>query len=263
MSRITFLRGAIVVSVAATVIVLERRRRARRYREPWLRHTIRNLTVAGIAAVTVSILETPFTMPAAAAIGERHWGLTAMIGGPPWLRAVVGFVLLDYTLYIWHIATHHVPLLWRFHLVHHVDLDLDASTGLRFHAGELALSVPWRLAQVALIGVGPATLAMWQGLTLASVLFHHSNTALPPAIERVLGWFIVTPRLHAIHHSTDLTQRNANFSSGLAFWDRLHRTRRLDARASEVEIGIPGYLSDEAVTLPHILMLPVTRRGQE
>jgi sterol desaturase/sphingolipid hydroxylase (fatty acid hydroxylase superfamily) len=257
MTRVTLVRGGIVLGVASLVMILERKRRARRYREPWLRHTSRNLAVGAIAAVTVSLLETPFTVPVAFAASRRGWGVTALLGGPSVLRSVVAIALLDYTLYIWHIAVHHVPFLWRFHLVHHVDLDLDASTGIRFHAGELALSVPWRLAQVVTIGVTPGTLALWQALTLASVLFHHSNTALPPALERALGWVLVTPRMHAIHHSTREAQRNRNFSSGLAMWDRLHRTLRLDASASEVEIGINGYLDPETVTFERILELPL------
>ena len=262
MTRVTLVRSGIVVASAAVVVILERKRRARRYREPWLRHTARNLVVGGVAAATVSILETPFTMPAAFVAASRGWGLTPMIGGPAWIRSLVALVLLDYTLYLWHIATHHVPFLWRFHLVHHVDLDLDASTGLRFHAGELALSVPWRLAQVVTIGVPPVTLAMWQGLTLASVLFHHSNTALPPAVERAIGWVLVTPRMHAIHHSTREAQRNRNFSSGLALWDRLHRTLRLDASASDVPIGVAGYDAADDVSLVRILELPLVAQRQ-
>ena len=258
MTRVTLVRGSVVLGVATIVVILERKRRARRYKEPWLRHTTRNLAVGAVAAVTVSLLETPFTMPAALAVSSRGWGVTALLGGPSWLRSIVAVVLLDYTLYLWHIATHHLPFLWRFHLVHHVDLDLDASTGIRFHAGELTLSVPWRLAQIAVIGVTPVTLAIWQGLTLASVLFHHSNTALPSRVERALGWFVVTPRMHAIHHSVRDAQRNRNFSSGLAVWDRLHRTLRLDAAAADVEIGIPGYLDAEAVTIGRILELPLT-----
>lgn len=257
MTRLTLLRRGLVLGVATIVVILERKRRARRYREPWLRHTARNLAVGAIAAVTVSLLETPFTVPVALAATRRGWGITARLRGSSVLRPVVAIVLLDYTLYIWHIATHHAPFLWRFHLVHHVDLDLDASTGIRFHAGELALSVPWRLAQIVAIGVTPATLAIWQALTLASVLFHHSNTALPPAVERALGWFVVTPRMHAIHHSTRQAQRDRNFSSGLAIWDRLHRTLRLDASASDVEIGIAGYREPDTVTLRRILELPI------
>jgi sterol desaturase/sphingolipid hydroxylase (fatty acid hydroxylase superfamily) len=256
MTKSGLLRGGLVAVAAGLVLVLERRYRARPHREPWLRHTARNLAVAGVAAATVSVLETPATVPFAAWVARRHWGLTHAIGGPAWMRAAIAAILLDYTLFLWHIGTHRLPLLWRFHLVHHVDLDLDASTAVRFHAGELALSVPWRLAQIAVIGVSPAALAAWQSLTLASILFHHSNTALPPAIERAIGYVLVTPRMHAIHHSTDRADRDRNFSSGLSIWDRLHRTSRLDRDAADVRIGIPGYLEEETVTLDRIAGLP-------
>jgi len=259
-TRSALIRGGLVATAAALVFVLERRRRARRYREPWLRHTTRNLVVAGAAAATVSLLETPFTIPFATLVEQHGWGLTHLIGGPVWLRAIVATLLLDYTLFLWHIGTHHVPLLWRFHLVHHVDLDLDVSTGVRFHAGELALSVPWRLAQIAVIGVSPGALAAWQSLTLASVLFHHSNTALPDRLERIIRLVLVTPRMHAIHHSTNRAQRDRNFSSGFSIWDRLHRTLRIDARAQDVEIGVVGYDDAEGVRLGRIAGLPFAFR---
>jgi sterol desaturase/sphingolipid hydroxylase (fatty acid hydroxylase superfamily) len=255
--RSNVIRGGLIVVATAFIVVLERRRRARRYREPWIRHTARNLVVAGAAAATVRLVETPLVIPFAAFVERHGWGLTHAFGAPPWLQAIAAIALMDYTLYVWHLGTHHVPLLWRFHLVHHVDLDLDASTAVRFHAGELALSVPWRLAQIAVIGVSPGVLLTWQALTLISILFHHSNTALPDRIERAIGWFFVTPRMHAIHHSIDRAQRDRNFSSGLSVWDRLHRTLRLDARAEEVQIGVAGYEDVSVVTVGRILRLPI------
>lgn len=252
-------RLAALIAFGALLFVLERRRRARRPVEPWSVHTARNLAFAGIAAATVRLIETPLVLPAAALAMERGWGLTGAIGGPGWLKAGLAIVLMDYTLYVWHIATHRVPLLWRFHLVHHVDLDLDATTALRFHAGELALSVPWRLAQVVTIGVSPEVLVTWQALTLGSILFHHSNTLLPPRLERWLQWMVVTPQMHAVHHSVDDGQRNTNFSSGLAIWDRLHRTFRVDAAANEVEIGVPEHLDRAGARLGRVLILPLGR----
>jgi len=247
---------ALLIAFGIAVLALETVRRARRRVEPWPTHTARNLVFAGIAATTVRLLETPLALPAAAMVSRRGWGITAVIGGPPWLRVALAIALMDYTLYAWHIATHRVPLLWRFHLVHHVDLDLDASTALRFHAGELALSVPWRLAQIVAIGVDPATLIAWQSLTLASILFHHSNTLLPARVERLLQRVIVTPQMHAIHHSIDDRQRDTNFSSGLTVWDRLHGTFRVDAAADEIAIGVPGYLQRARVTIRRALALP-------
>lgn len=253
------IRGGLLLTAAVAVLVLERRRRARPYVEPHATHTTRNLAVAGIAAATVQLLETPVVMPLARAVEGRRWGLTHAIGGPPWLRGLIAVVLLDYTLYLWHVIVHRVPWLWRFHLVHHVDLDLDVSTGLRFHAGELAASVPWRAAQIVVIGVSPGSLVVWQSLTLASVLFHHSNSRLSDRTERGLSWIVATPRMHAIHHSVEPAQMQSNFSSGLAIWDRVHGTARFDAEASVARVGVEGFLDRRSVSLARVLRLPFRR----
>jgi sterol desaturase/sphingolipid hydroxylase (fatty acid hydroxylase superfamily) len=261
MTAAKLLRGMLLVGAAGAVLLLERRRRARAYVEAPSAHTVRNLAVAGLAAATVHLLEAPVVVPIARAASRRRWGLTWIIGGPPWFRGLVAVILLDYTLYLWHIIVHRVPWLWRFHLVHHVDLDLDATTGLRFHAGELAASIPWRAAQIVAIGVTPAALTVWQSLTIASVLFHHSNTRFGERSERLLSWIVATPRMHAIHHSVNPAQLQSNFSSGLAIWDRLHGTARFDADASEVKVGVVGYLDPAEVTLMQILELPFSRRA--
>ena len=250
------IRGSLILTAAAAVLVLERRHRARRYVEPRSTHVTRNVAIAGLAAVTVQLLESPVVMPLARTVARRRWGLSHAIGGPPWLRGMVVVLLLDYTLYLWHIVVHRVPWLWRFHLVHHVDLDLDATTGLRFHAGELAASIPWRATQVIVLGVSPTTLTLWQSLTLVSVLFHHSNTRLSDRMERALSWIVTTPRMHAIHHSVNPVQLQSNFSSGLAVWDRLHRTARFDAAAGDVAVGVQGFLEPGEVSLRRVLRLP-------
>jgi sterol desaturase/sphingolipid hydroxylase (fatty acid hydroxylase superfamily) len=133
---------------------------------------------------------------------------------------------------------------------------LDASTGLRFHAGEIAASIPWRAAQILAIGAIPRARALWQSLTVAPILFHHSNTRFDERTERILSWIVATQRMHATHHSVDPAQLQSNFSSGLAIWDRLHRTARFDADASGVTVGVVGYLDPEHLTLPQILELP-------
>jgi sterol desaturase/sphingolipid hydroxylase (fatty acid hydroxylase superfamily) len=253
-------RGGLLLAVGGAVVLLERRRRARSYVEDVTVHTGRNLIVAGMAATTVQALEAPVVVPLAQFVVRRQWGLTRGIR-PSWLRDLIAVVLLDYTLYVWHILVHRVPWLWRFHLAHHVDLDLDASTGLRFHAGELAASVPWRAAQILAIGVSPRALTAWQSLTIASVLFHHSNARLSRRSERILSWIVSTPKMHAIHHSIDPTQLQTNFSSGLAIWDRLHGTFRFDSEPQDVVVGVLGYLDRDDAALRNVLKLPFTDRA--
>jgi sterol desaturase/sphingolipid hydroxylase (fatty acid hydroxylase superfamily) len=260
MSMAWLVRAGLVATVGGVVLLLERRRRARAYVEDVAMHTGRNLVVAGIAAATVQVLEAPVVVPLSRFVTRRRWGVLGHMR-PAWLRDLGAIVLLDYSLYAWHILVHRVPWLWRFHLAHHVDLDLDASTGLRFHAGELAASVPWRAAQIVAIGVSPRALTLWQSLTIASVLFHHSNSRLRPKSERILSWIVATPKMHAIHHSIDPAQLHTNFSSGLAIWDHLHGTFRFDSEPQDVVIGVLGHLNRDDAALGQILKLPFSDRA--
>jgi sterol desaturase/sphingolipid hydroxylase (fatty acid hydroxylase superfamily) len=158
------------------------------------------------------------------------------------------------------VLVHRVPWLWRFHKVHHVDLDLDASTALRFHFGEMAISTIWRAAQVRALGVSPLALSVWQTALLLSILFHHSNVELPLALERRLGRFIVTPRMHGIHHSIVREETDSNWSSGLTIWDRLHGTLRLGIPQEEITIGVPSYRDPREVVLPEVLRMPFRKQ---
>ncbi len=201
-------------------------------------------------------LQQPVIEPLAQAVERRRWGLAQRLPAPAWVRDAAGFLLLDYTIYLWHVMTHRVPFLWRFHLVHHIDLDLDGTTALRFHAGEMVLSVPYRAGQVALLGVSPRALRLWQRFFFAAVLFHHSNVRLPLKWERRLAFILMTPRLHGIHHSTVREETDSNWSSGLAVWDWLHGTMRYDVPQDRIEIGVPGYRDPADVKLEPSIALP-------
>ena len=228
----------------------------RRTVESKLTHNLRNLVVAVVGALALQLAELPVVALLSGVVEGRSWGLLKQISTPLWVEVVLAFLLMDYTLYVWHMLTHRVPFLWRFHLPHHVDLDLDASTALRFHFGELALSVPWRAAQILLIGVSPLSFSVWQTATLLSIMFHHSNVQLPLQTERWLSRLIVTPRMHGIHHSIVPEETNSNWSSGLNCWDRLHGTLRLNVPQDQITIGVPAYRELREVTLPKILALP-------
>jgi sterol desaturase/sphingolipid hydroxylase (fatty acid hydroxylase superfamily) len=244
------------LGLAVGLFLLERKRSLRSERESKTRRNGRNLAVAGLGALTIHFAESPITYPLAKIVERRRWGLLQWIHVPRVPQGLAAVLLLDYTLYLQHVLHHRLPFLWRFHAVHHVDLDLDASTALRFHFGEIALSIPYRAAQVLLIGVDPQILFIWQTFLLLSIMFHHSNVQLPMSIEDRLVRFIVTPRMHGIHHSNDPRNQNANWSGGLTFWDALHRTLNLGIPQQEVEIGVEGFDQPEQVTLPKILTQP-------
>lgn len=228
----------------------------RRVVEPKLRRTARNLGAAGISLAVLTWIQTPIVLPLSRWIVEHRVGLLRNLPFSAPLRVALGVLLLDYTLWFWHWVNHRVPFFWRFHLVHHIDRDLDASTALRFHFGELALSVGYRALQVVVIGADPAALWIWQTMLFVSILFHHSNTRLPIGFERLLVRFVVTPRMHGIHHSDRKNETDSNWSSLLSVWDTLHGTMVLNVPQREVEIGVPAYQEPSRVTLGRMLALP-------
>ena len=232
----------------------------RKQRESKLRRVARNLTAGGIALAVVTLLQTPLLVPVSRWVARHHFGLFNLIEIPGPLATVLVVMLLDYTLWIWHRINHVVPFFWRFHLVHHVDRDMDASTAFRFHFGEQALSVGYRILQVALLGADPLSLLIWQALLSVSIVFHHSNSRLPIGWERVLCRIIVTPRMHGIHHSNYRNEANGNWSSLLSVWDYLHGTVLLNVPQESIEIGVPAYRPEQDVTLGQILALPFRRQ---
>jgi sterol desaturase/sphingolipid hydroxylase (fatty acid hydroxylase superfamily) len=251
-----WLSGTLVVGAFALLCLLERGRPLRREVEPKLRRNARNLAVAGLAAASFQLVERPLIQPLTTLVERRRWGLVKLVRLPTWLEVTLAVVLMDYTLYLWHVLMHRLPFLWRFHVAHHVDLDLDASTALRFHAGELAISTGWRAGQLVLIGVSPLSLSVWQTFLLLSALFHHSNVRLPVEVERKLNRVLVTPRMHGIHHSIVEEETNSNWSSGLTVWDWLHGTLRLNVPQDRITIGVPAYREPEEVRLVEVLKMP-------
>lgn len=244
-----------VVGVAA-IYLLEKKRPLRDPVESKPVRNGRNLIVAATAGAAMYLIERPVAERAASLVERRQFGLLKLARLPKWLERIAALVLLDYTLYLWHVLTHRVPALWRFHVVHHADLDLDASTALRFHFGEIAISVAWRAAQIVVIGVSPDTLKIWHALLLPSIIFHHSNLKLPESIERPLSKIIVTPRLHGIHHSIVRAETDSNWSSGLSVWDRLHGTYRGTSEHVGITIGVPAFRRPGQVTLGRLLEMP-------
>jgi sterol desaturase/sphingolipid hydroxylase (fatty acid hydroxylase superfamily) len=173
---------------------------------------------------------------------------------------VLSFLLMDLMFYYWHLANHRVPLLWRFHNVHHIDPDLDVSTAFRFHFGEIALSAFFSLLQVSLIGPSVWAYAVYQLVFQAEVLFHHSNIRLPVTFERLLNKMLVTPRMHGIHHSQVQRENNSNFGTVLPWWDRLHRTLRVNIPQDKVVVGVPAYTLNEDNNFWNALLMPFRKQ---
>lgn len=188
-----------------------------------------------------------------------HFGLNYLYVAPVWLKATIAFLLLDYTNYLWHIVLHKVPFMWRFHLVHHTDLDLDITTAFRFHFGEFVGSIFFRGAAVILVGISPMMVLIYEIAFDASNQFQHSNMRIPFQLEKILNKVFVTPRMHGIHHSMVKRETDSNFSIVFSFWDRIHKTVRLNVPQNEIVIGVPVYSNANELTIWNLLKLPFTK----
>ena len=221
--------------------------------------TKRFLTNACLALFSLALLRLVF-IPAMLwlAIQNKLWqfGLNFLFHLPGWIDFLIGFLLLDYLNYIWHILNHKVVLLWRFHYVHHTDLDLDVTTGIRFHFGELIGSVLFRGAMVVLTGASPILVLVYEIIFEAATNFHHSNWRLPFRFEKALNSIFVTPRMHGIHHSIVKRETDSNFAVIFSFWDRLHKTIYLNIAQNDIIIGTPSHRNPAELTILNLLLMP-------
>lgn len=252
----SLLPPALMAAAALGIVLAERRWPLRQPTQDEPERSLRNVVLGAAALAMVQVAEAPLVQPLSRLAERRRIGLSQRLPLPAWGRDAAAFLMLDYGTYLWHVLTHKVPFLWRFHLVHHVDLDLDSTTALRFHAADMALSAPYRALQVVTAGASPRAFGVWQAFFFLSVLFHHSNIRLPLRLERILSRVFTSPRMHGIHHSTVQDETDSNWSSGLALWDHLHRTFRLDVPQDIIAIGVPAYRDPAELGIGNSLAMP-------
>lgn len=190
---------------------------------------------------------------------EMGVGILNWLGFPIWLTYVIAFLLLDYGNYLWHLLNHKWDFLWRFHNVHHIDLDLDVTTALRFHFGEVLLSIFFRGLMIVIIGPPYLLVLFYEIIFEAANLFHHSNWKMPYKLEKALSMLIVTPRMHGIHHSIVQKETNSNYSVIFNIWDRLHQSLRLNVHQDHIDIGVPSYRNLDEQSVKNLLLLPLRK----
>ncbi len=183
-----------------------------------------NLTIVVLNTMIARLLFAGGVAATAVMAKERGWGLLNWVDWPAWLEMGLAVVLLDLVIYWQHQVFHGVPLLWRFHMMHHLDLDLDVSSGVRFHPVEMVISLLVKSAAVLALGVAPLAVVAFEIVLNGTALFNHSNVRIPLSFEPVLRWFIVTPDMHRIHHSVDPRETNSNYGFNVPWWDRLFGT---------------------------------------
>ena len=246
----------VVGVIYLTMFVLERRFPLRKaHRSLWPRVLV-NVAITGLAVATAAITVRPAVEHLLALSPEQNFGALASVSLPVAAEFAIAFVLFDWSFYWWHRLNHRVPLLWRFHNVHHVDPDLDVTTAFRFHAVEIGYSSAFRATQVLLIGPAAWMYFMYELVFQVATLFHHSNVKLPVQIERAVNRVFVTPRMHGVHHSRFHHETDSNYSTVFSWWDRLHRSLRLNVPQQAIRIGVPAYSQADDNRPGNLLAMP-------
>ncbi|MEO8713053.1 MAG: sterol desaturase family protein [Parafilimonas sp.] len=249
----------ILTSIFIILFLIETKFKLRKRLQSRFKRILVNVIVSIPAFVLLRFMLIPALMWLAVKNETWHFGLNFLFVLPTWLENIIAFILLDYIIYWWHIIMHRMPLMWRFHIVHHTDIDMDVTTAFRFHFGELIGSVIFRGAMVLLIGASPLIILIYEIIFEAETQFHHSNTRLPFRFEKLLNKIIVTPRMHGIHHSIIKKETDSNYATIFSFWDRLHKTIRLNIHQDDIIIGVPAYHDEKELTVGHLLKLPFTK----
>jgi sterol desaturase/sphingolipid hydroxylase (fatty acid hydroxylase superfamily) len=217
-----------------------------------------NLGVLVVDALVVRLLIPTAAVGVALLAATHGFGLFHLLGWPGWLAGMLGFVVLDLVIYGQHVVFHKVPWLWRLHRMHHADLDIDVTTGVRFHPIEILLSMLIKIATVALFGIPAGAVVAFEVVLNATSMFNHSNAAMPAWLDRVVRLLVVTPDMHRVHHSVVRAETDSNFGFNLPWWDRLFGTYRAEPSAGHdgITIGLPIFRDRRELRLDRLLTQP-------
>lgn len=193
---------------------------------------------------------------------SQQLGLLNSVAMPDWLKIVFGILILDFTLYVWHRLNHVVPILWRFHRIHHSDMNMDVSTASRFHIGELLMSGLLRMMVVYSFGIFFIIYMLFEIMVNLSIQFHHSSIKINPIFEKFWLLFFVPPSMHRVHHSVKIKERNANYGVLFSFWDRFLGTLNWGIDQSTILIGIGSHRKFENLGFRQMWRMPFTKKSK-
>jgi sterol desaturase/sphingolipid hydroxylase (fatty acid hydroxylase superfamily) len=221
-----------------------------------------------LGVLAVDILAVRLLVPAAA-IGAALYASGNGIGLFNWLQlrlsvgALLGFLALDFAIWAQHVAFHRVPWLWRLHRMHHADLDIDATTGVRFHPFEILISLAIKVAVVLALGIPPVGVLIFEVVLNLTSMFNHTNARMPLRLDRLVRLVVVTPDMHRVHHSIERRETDSNFGFNLPWWDRLFGTYRAQPEAGHdgMTIGIPQFRDPAELRLDRMLTQPFREDG--
>lgn len=225
---------------------------------PRMKRWASNLLFVGINTLVLRLLFPIAAVGAALWTQDAGWGLLNILNWPFFLEVILSIFVLDFFIYIQHIATHKIPVLWAFHKVHHIDCDVDVTTGLRFHPVEILFSMAYKIVCTVILGPAALAVILFEIILNSSAMFNHSNLYLPARIDQFLRIFIVTPDMHRVHHSVRPQETNSNYGFSLSLWDRMFQTYCAEPTDGHhvMKIGLKQHQTDKHMDLIWSLALP-------
>ena len=195
---------------------------------------------------------------------QQSWGLLNQFSAPDWLAVVSTLLLLDFAIYCQHIISHKWHLLWRLHQIHHTDIEIDATTAVRFHPLEIIISMAYKVACIYLIGASPIAVIAFEIILNGTATFNHSNINLPLKFDKVLRWIVITPDVHRIHHSTVQNETDSNYGFSISLWDRLFKTYIAEPEKTQttLDIGLPQFRDQNKLGFINLLRLPFSQNDK-
>lgn len=178
------------------------------------------------------------------------WCLHHQFGMVYWFNAgvlmtvVIGVLALDFSSWLVHFIMHKNRYLWRFHLIHHSDNNVDVTTGLRHHPGDSLLRGVFFILLIFISGAPMYGVMIYQTLVVISTAFTHANIRLPRKLDKALSYVIVSPNMHKVHHHWKQPYTDSNYGAVFSFWDRILGTfMKLDPK--EIRYGLDRYYPNE------------------
>ena len=192
------------------------------------------------------------------AANEPTLGLLNQVFLPSSLKVFIGILALDLIIFLQHVTFHAVPILWRLHMVHHADLDIDVTTGLRFHPIEVILSMGIKIAAIVIIGPPVLAVILFEIFLNGTSMFNHGNIHITSGVDKILRLLVVTPDMHRVHHSVVIRETSSNFGFNFPWWDRILGTYKAQPAAGhqEMVIGLSQFRDQKRLTFPWMLALP-------
>ncbi len=252
--RLSFFIGILAIMAIWEIIAPKRALRVSK-----LLRWSNNIGLVFLNSLIVRLLFPAAAVGVASFAAEHNWGLLNFYQIPLLPASIIAIVAMDFVIYLQHVLVHAVPVLWRLHRVHHADLDYDVTTGARFHSLEIILSMLIKFATIVVLGPPVVAVIIFEVILNGMAMFNHGNVGLPAAVDKFLRFFIVTPDMHRIHHSTEDDETNSNFGFNLSCWDRLFGTYKTDPRGGHkgMKIGIHGFTEPKQTNwISGMLLMP-------